>query len=336
MAHRDDPGGEFGRCGGTDADSEWWRADSAGNRRSHAAAAQWRGRFVRRPAGSERGSSDPFAGLAPLPGGGTAGGGWGASPFGGGTAVNPYASPVAAPSRPRSSGHTNKPKRSGLPWDNRERADSPFWGTIKLVLGSPTKAFYLMRRTGGLGGPLSFCVFGVLTGFAATVGYNTALQLVTVILAVSRGPQEGAPPASAVIVGFLVFAAVGVVGGLAMSAIGAVIAAFLYGGLFHLFLKLVGGADHPFETTFRVVCYSLGATSVYQLIPGCGGLIGAVSNLVTLIIGIYAAHETSGGKAAAAVLLPMIVISALCGILVFATFTAFSGMIQNLAPQAGG
>ena len=284
------------------------------------------------------GSSDPFAGLSPLPGGGAAGGGWGTSPFGGGAAVNPYASPVVASSRPRSAGHTNKPKRSGLPWDNRERADSPFWGTVKLVLGSPTKAFYLMRRTGGLGGPLSFCVFGVLTGAAATVGYVLAMQLVGLILAVARGggAGQGPPPASAMVVGFLIVAAIYVVGGLVMSAVGAVVTAFLHGGLIHLFLKLVGGADHPFETTFRVVCYALGATSVYQLIPGCGGLIGAVSNLVTLIIGMYAAHETTGGKAAAGVLLPILSICALCGILAFAMFTAISGMIQNLGPQAGG
>ena len=54
---RDDSGGEFdrGRFGGTDAHPGWRRADSAGNGRSHAVAAQWRGRSVRRSAGSERG-----------------------------------------------------------------------------------------------------------------------------------------------------------------------------------------------------------------------------------------------------------------------------------------
>jgi hypothetical protein len=68
-------------------------------------------------------------------------------------------------------------------------------------------------------------------------------------------------------------------------------------------LVMLGAANFPYETTFRVVAYTMGATYLLQLIPLCGGLIALVVMIVFTIIGLANAHETSGGKAAAAVLL---------------------------------
>ena len=90
------------------------------------------------------GMDDLFAGLPDLgaPNQGSFGGLGGGNPFssaggtggwaGGTQAANPYAAPLPA-ARPRSAGHTNKPKRSGLPWDDREHEESPFWATVKMV-----------------------------------------------------------------------------------------------------------------------------------------------------------------------------------------------------------
>jgi hypothetical protein len=70
---------------------------------------------------------------------------------------------------------------------------------------------------------------------------------------------------------------------------------------------IVGGAKKPFETTFRVVCFSSGSTYLLSMIPVCGGLIGGVWNIVLECIGLARAHETDTGKAVMAVLLPIIV-----------------------------
>lgn len=280
---------------------------------------------------------DLFAGLPDLSAGGQAapGGLGGPAPFApaghfggwsaGAPATNPYAAPLPA-ARPRSAGHANKPKRSGLPWDHRAQEESPYWSTVGLVLFSPTQAFYQMHRKGGLGGPLLFCISGVVLGAVITMAYNLLFQAASIGLMLSRAPK--APPSSfylTLAIGLVVWFVVVI----AFSAVGAVAQAFINGGLIHLFLKLVGGTEYPFEVTFRVICYSLGSTAMYQMIPVCGALVVGIANLVILIIGIYAAHETTGGKAALGVLLPIVTMCALAALLGFMLF----GVISAMMPQ---
>jgi hypothetical protein len=74
---------------------------------------------------------------------------------------------------------------------------------------------------------------------------------------------------------------------------------------------LVGGANRPFETTFRVVCFTAGAANLFSMIPMCGGLIAAVYNVVLECIGLSRAHQTTTGKALMAIFLPLIVC---CGV----------------------
>ena len=86
-----------------------------------------------------------------------------------------------------------------------------------------------------------------------------------------------------------------------------IVGIFIGSGILHLCLMIVGGARKPFETTFRVVCFSSGSTSLLSMIPFCGGLIAGVWNIVVEIIGVARSHEIETGKAALAVLLPIMV-----------------------------
>ena len=51
---------------------------------------------------------------------------------------------------------------------------------------------------------------------------------------------------------------------------------FIWSALAHLCLMIVGGANQPFETTFRVLAFTQGSTGPLQIIPICGGLIAGV------------------------------------------------------------
>ena len=105
---------------------------------------------------------------------------------------------------------------------------------------------------------------------------------------------------------------------------------FIASGIIHLCLMIVGGARKSFETTFRVVCFSSGSTSLLSMIPFCGGMISAVWNIVVEIIGLARSHEIDTGKAALAVLLPIIVCcggAVLLGIL--GGFSALSLLPKN-------
>ena len=86
-----------------------------------------------------------------------------------------------------------------------------------------------------------------------------------------------------------------------------IVGMFIGSGILHLCLMIVGGAKKPFETTFRVVCFSSGSTYLLSMIPFCGGMIAGVWNIVLECIGLARAHEIDTGKAVLAVLLPLIV-----------------------------
>src|SRR5437762_14239207 len=86
-----------------------------------------------------------------------------------------------------------------------------------------------------------------------------------------------------------------------------IIGLFIGAAIIHLCLMIVGGANQPFETTFRVLAFTQGATGVLQVIPICGGVIAAVWGLVVNCIGLARAHETDTGRAVLAVFLPVIV-----------------------------
>ena len=70
---------------------------------------------------------------------------------------------------------------------------------------------------------------------------------------------------------------------------------------------IVGGANHSFETTFRVFAFTQGSTGPLQIIPLCGGLISFVWAIVCNCIGLARAQETDTGRAVLAVFSPLIV-----------------------------
>ena len=82
------------------------------------------------------------------------------------------------------------------------------------------------------------------------------------------------------------------------------VSAFLSSGITHLCLKALGGANRPFETTFRVICYAQASAMVFNLFPMCGGLIGVIWGAYCIIIGLKETHGISGWKATLAITLP--------------------------------
>lgn len=82
---------------------------------------------------------------------------------------------------------------------------------------------------------------------------------------------------------------------------------FLGSAITHLFLMLVGGNNRGYFATFRASAYS-GTANVAYLIPVCGSLIAFVWHIVLAVIGVATLHDTSTGKAALAVLLPMVLL----------------------------
>lgn len=186
--------------------------------------------------------------------------------------------------------------RSGLPWDRRAELGlfKAFIETLQMTLARPTVAFTAMKREGGLWEPLLYALIGGTFGTVANFVYRFGLHAVTGDT-FSRAYGNG------------MFGSVGILFLIIFSPFLVILGIFLAAGIIHLCLIMVGGARQPFETTFRVVCFTTGSVNPLQIVPFCGSLIAGVWGLVLYCIGLARAHETDTSRAVLAVFLPLVV-----------------------------
>jgi hypothetical protein len=103
---------------------------------------------------------------------------------------------------------------------------------------------------------------------------------------------------------------------------------FMYTGMLHTMLILVGGNRRGLDATFRVVAYTQSA-QIFTLIPILGVFIYFIYTPILLAIGFKESHQINTGKAVFAVLLPAIIVLAV-GIIVAVMFVP---LILSLIPQ---
>ena len=233
--------------------------------------------------------------------------------------LNPYASPMAVPGRaPDHASGKSSSKRNGPPWERDEASWDSFWDTAKAIYSSPPCFFREMRRKGGLAPPLLYALSGAMIGGAASICYRVGFRIAGLqVLGVNARDIPGrlTTPSTLIIVGLLVW--------LIAVPLWTVFLSFVGSGMFHLCLQLVGGARRAYETTFRVLSYSVGSAALFGLLPICGGYVHLILILVFSGIGLAYCHDTTAGKATLAVLLPALVC---CG-----AFVAFFFAVVGLA-----
>jgi hypothetical protein len=224
---------------------------------------------------------------------------------------------------PPPSGPPPTPPTPPLPW---EQPGYPFleglFETAKLVLTAPSQAFARMSLIADIGRPLFYAVILGWLGVIANQAYNIALRgamhsFLSTLPGYNTRLFFGLP--TAFNVGFMVIAPIFVL-----------IGVFVWSAIIHLFLMIVGGANKGFGATLRVVCYST-TVQVFQIIPFCGGFVAGIWALVLYVIGIATAHRTTQGKAALAVLLPIV----LCCVCAAVLMVAFGAAIVAAAGHFG-
>jgi hypothetical protein len=186
--------------------------------------------------------------------------------------------------------------RTGLPWEHRRERGlfNAFVETLIMVLTKPGEAFTVMKREGGLGEPLIYALIGGCLGGVVSILFSLGLQSVGFFA--NRHDTFSAMTGMGGSAVFIVLVPLLIIMGL-----------FIGSAIVHVCLMIVGGANHSFETTFRVIAFSQGSTGPLQMIPICGGLIAGVWALVCNSIGLARAHETDTGRAVLAIFLPLIV-----------------------------
>ena len=212
----------------------------------------------------------------------------------------PAAPPTQTPTPPAMvappAGSTTAAPRSGLPWDERHSKGlfHGFIETLQMVLTRPSEAFTAMKREGGVGEPLFYAVIGGTFGAVFAVAYNFAFRSLALFPTRHTAFEN-------------MIGGVGLIFLLILMPLLIVIGTFIGAAIYHVSLMIVGGAKQSFETTFRVVCFGGGSVSPLLVIPFCGGLVVLLWKIVVYSIGFARAHETDTGRAAVAVLLPLIV-----------------------------
>jgi hypothetical protein len=164
-----------------------------------------------------------------------------------------------------------------------------------------------MKRDGSLGEALLYTIILGVAGMIASFGFSIVLPSVG-LGAGSFGDLLGLGASTA----FLVFAPVAMVLGI-----------FIAGGITHLCLMLLGGANRSFETTIRVFCYAGGSANIFLLVPFCGGLVTTIVALVLDCIGLARAHQTDTWRPVAALLLPLVVCCG--GLTLLSVLAGFAG-----------
>jgi hypothetical protein len=207
-----------------------------------------------------------------------------------------------------------------LPWDQRHTKGffSAFIETLQMVLTRPGEAFTAMSREGGFGEPLLYALIGGSFGY---LFYMLFIFFMPSLAFMGAGNRHNA------LAGVFGMGA-GLILAVIFVPIGLTILIFVASAILHVCLMIVGGAKQAFETTFRVVCFSIGSTYPLMIVPLCGGAVAAIWNLVLHCIGLARAHETDTGRAVLAVFLPMIVC---CGlwIVCIMIFGGIGAMMQH-------
>ena len=172
--------------------------------------------------------------------------------------------------------------------------------TIKQILSNPVETFRAMPAGGGLSKPLKFYVLVSWISSSIALLYECVAILINPQV-LAGGEFKNLPQYEVFLILF---------GLLLILPVILFVRSFIASGIIHLALLLVGGATKPFETTFRVVCYASGATSVLQVVPICGPWFYLAASLVYSVIGLKEAHRTDLWRPILAVFLILIVSSA--------------------------
>lgn len=180
-------------------------------------------------------------------------------------------------------------RQYSCPWENIEELGffHALGATLRESLLEPVRFFTSMPRTGGWLHPLLYAIVIGTTG-------NLAGYVLGSLFEVPFVSQSKLSSGITLFVGILMPVLV-CLGTTLWSVI-------LHGSIF-----LFGARNKPFEATLRIVSYATGP-DIFNVIPSLGWIVAAFWKLILVIVGVRQVHNVSTGRAALAVLFPVLLI----------------------------
>jgi hypothetical protein len=186
-----------------------------------------------------------------------------------------------------------------VPWDLRPELGlwRAWWRTFKESLSGPDQFFARACRSQFSKPPVLYGTMSVWLG-------QSWLMLLYAGIGVAMAVSGKEPAAG-------IGMAIGAVIGLSLMApVSALLQMYVTGGIIHLFARMFGGQG-TYQQSARAIGFTMGANAI-GIIPYLGGMVAAVVCIVHQVYAMKHAHRLTGGKAAAAVLLPIGIMMVLC------------------------
>ncbi len=213
----------------------------------------------------------------------------------------------------------------GLPWEEPSAGLGSIFPTAGKILGQPIAAYSTMSLDVDLVRPIAYFVLWILIG--ACIGQLWSYLLFDSLIGMVRSlagseferiaPLMHRPGGLQLVLSLIVTPLIALIG------------LFIWTGLVHLTLSLLGGAGRGFAASLRVVCYAE-TTQICAIVPGLGGLVGLVWRLILDGIGLTIVHKTEPWKAALSIIIPIVLCCACIAAGSALVGTAVLQAIQNM------
>ncbi|MBW3598324.1 MAG: hypothetical protein KY475_13760 [Planctomycetes bacterium] len=194
--------------------------------------------------------------------------------------------------------------KSSIPWEAERGEWGAIFDTVKLVIFEPETAFAGMAP-GAVGMSFTFAI-------SAVVVANLVLAPFQLIRAI--GGEVDIALLLMVMGFFVVF-------GIVSSIVGLV----FFGLMYHLALKIVGGATQPLSTTLQAAGYLSGSANALAVCP-CLLVLGPVVAFYSIPVGMATAHRVSKGKGYLALLIYIVMNIMIYVAIVIAFMTLIGGL----------
>lgn len=218
--------------------------------------------------------------------------------------------PLSAGLRPSET--TQSSSFSQVPlWDNEGPFFTRLFNTWKKATFYPSTFFKTIPTNTGLGRPLFYAIILGLVSLAGYVFWSLVPTILQIpILGMDKETLEALNAIPFLMPFLQKFIPYIIIGLVILSPIITIIGLFIWSGILHICLIILGGNKKGFEATFRSAAYG-DSPNIFMLIPVCGGCVAGIWLTVTTIIGLKQTHQIPTWKAIVAFLLPIILCACL-------------------------
>ncbi len=203
----------------------------------------------------------------------------------------------------------------GIPWEQKGGSvASKWWATVNACNGQ-TRPFFAAAAQNEKGDAITFAmVSGAVSGACIGLLYVVIFGMISAGIMVGMPALGGGKGGSSALTGAMAAGfsfGIGIVYAVLITAsasVGAAARPFIWGGLHHVLLMMLGGIGErkTFMHTVRVAAYAEGSAMPWIWIPIAGPFIAMFFGIKNIVVGYDETHRCGVGKATLVLFAPFL------------------------------